>query len=100
MPIIRDRQACCNEMNPRLQVISPCFQGDWIYCRISTKLAVGLTLEEIPYWKGGTLDKYEPSEDYLVVKFPQGPLKISGGRQAGHTDDGCRRGDEYWQELP
>jgi len=37
--------------------------------RISTKLAVGLTMDEIPYWKEGTLEKYEPSGDYVVVKF-------------------------------
>ncbi len=37
--------------------------------RISAKLAVGITLDEIPYWKGGTLDKYTPSGDYVVVKF-------------------------------
>ncbi|MFY9168363.1 carbamoyl-phosphate synthase large subunit [anaerobic digester metagenome] len=36
---------------------------------ISSKLAAGLTLDEIPYWKGGTLDKYAPSGDYVVVKF-------------------------------
>jgi len=28
-----------------------------------------LTLDEIPYWKEGTLDKYKPSGDYVVVKF-------------------------------
>ena len=37
--------------------------------RISTKLAAGMTLDEIPYWKGGTLDKYVPSGDYVVAKF-------------------------------
>ncbi|MDI6886444.1 MAG: carbamoyl-phosphate synthase large subunit [archaeon] len=37
--------------------------------RISAKLAAGITLDEIPYWKGGTLDKYTPSGDYVVVKF-------------------------------
>ncbi len=37
--------------------------------RISAKLAVGLTLEELPYWKAGTLDKYQPSGDYVVSKF-------------------------------
>jgi len=36
---------------------------------ISSLLAAGLTLDEIPYWKGGTLDKYVPSGDYVVVKF-------------------------------
>ncbi|UCD15691.1 MAG: carbamoyl-phosphate synthase large subunit [Candidatus Omnitrophota bacterium] len=37
--------------------------------RISTKLAAGLTMDEIPYWKEGTLEKYEPSGDYVVIKF-------------------------------
>ena len=36
---------------------------------ISAKLAGGLTLEEIPYWRDGTLEKYTPSGDYVVVKF-------------------------------
>ncbi|MEA2039576.1 MAG: carbamoyl-phosphate synthase large subunit [Thermodesulfobacteriota bacterium] len=36
---------------------------------ISAMLAGGLTLDEIPYWKGGTLDKYTPWGDYVVVKF-------------------------------
>jgi carbamoyl-phosphate synthase large subunit len=36
---------------------------------ISAMLAVGLTLDEIPYWKEGTLDKYTPWGDYVVVKF-------------------------------
>ena len=37
--------------------------------RISTKLAAGLTMDEIPYWRDGTLEKYTPSGDYVVVKF-------------------------------
>ncbi|MDD5737631.1 MAG: carbamoyl-phosphate synthase large subunit [Candidatus Omnitrophica bacterium] len=37
--------------------------------RISTKLASGITMNEIPYWRKGTLDKYEPWGDYVVVKF-------------------------------
>jgi carbamoyl-phosphate synthase large subunit len=36
---------------------------------ISAMLAGGLTMDEIPYWRGGTLDKYEPWGDYVVVKF-------------------------------
>ena len=36
---------------------------------ISTKLAAGLTMDEIPYWKEGTLEKYKPSGDYVVIKF-------------------------------
>jgi len=36
---------------------------------ISSLLAAGMTLDEIPYWRDGTLDKYTPSGDYVVVKF-------------------------------
>jgi carbamoyl-phosphate synthase large subunit len=36
---------------------------------VSAKLAGGLTLKDIPYWRDGTLDKYTPSGDYVVVKF-------------------------------
>lgn len=36
---------------------------------ISAMLACGLTLDEIPCGKYGTLDKYEPSGDYIVLKF-------------------------------
>ena len=38
---------------------------------ISAKLAAGMTLDELPYWRDGTLDKYTPSGDYVVVKFPR-----------------------------
>jgi carbamoyl-phosphate synthase large subunit len=37
--------------------------------RVSTLLAAGQTLDEIPYWREGTLDKYTPSGDYVVIKF-------------------------------
>ncbi|MBU1171422.1 MAG: carbamoyl-phosphate synthase large subunit [Proteobacteria bacterium] len=36
---------------------------------ISSLLASGMTLDEIPYWRDGTLEKYTPSGDYVVVKF-------------------------------
>jgi carbamoyl-phosphate synthase large subunit len=36
---------------------------------ISSMLAGGLTLDEIPYWREGTLEKYTPWGDYVVVKF-------------------------------
>ena len=36
---------------------------------VASRLAAGLTMDEIPYWKGGTLDRYEPWGDYVVVKF-------------------------------
>ncbi|MBB5347874.1 carbamoyl-phosphate synthase large subunit [Desulfoprunum benzoelyticum] len=37
--------------------------------RVSALLAGGLTLDEIPYWRDGSLDRYTPSGDYVVVKF-------------------------------
>jgi len=36
---------------------------------VSAMLASGMTLDEIPYWRDGTLEKYTPSGDYVVVKF-------------------------------
>ncbi len=36
---------------------------------ISSLLAGGLTLDEIPYWREGTLEKYTPWGEYVVVKF-------------------------------
>src|SRR3972149_2236894 len=36
---------------------------------ISSKLAAGMTLDEIPYWREGTLEKYTPSGEYVVAKF-------------------------------
>ncbi|MBQ9368878.1 MAG: carbamoyl-phosphate synthase large subunit, partial [Victivallales bacterium] len=38
---------------------------------ISALLAAGLTLDELPYWRDGSLEKYTPSGDYVVVKFPR-----------------------------
>jgi carbamoyl-phosphate synthase large subunit len=37
--------------------------------RVSALLAGGLTMDEIPYWRDGTLEKYTPSGEYVVVKF-------------------------------
>ena len=38
---------------------------------VSAMLAAGLTLKDIPCGKYGTLDKYEPNGDYVVIKFPR-----------------------------
>ena len=38
---------------------------------ISSVLASGVTLDEIPYWRDGSLEKYTPSGDYVVIKFPR-----------------------------
>ena len=42
---------------------------DFPIALVSSMLAGGLTLDEIPYWREGTLEKYTPSGDYVVVKF-------------------------------
>ena len=36
---------------------------------ISAKLAAGMTLDQFPYWRDGSLEKYTPSGDYVVLKF-------------------------------
>ena len=36
---------------------------------VSAMLAAGLTMEDIPCGKYGTLDKYVPDGDYVVIKF-------------------------------
>ncbi len=36
---------------------------------VSTKLASGITMDELPYWRKGSLEKYEPYGDYVVTKF-------------------------------
>lgn len=36
---------------------------------VSSKLAGGDDLKDISYWRDGTLDKYTPSGEYVVIKF-------------------------------
>jgi carbamoyl-phosphate synthase large subunit len=48
---------------------------------VSTLLAAGLTLDEIPYWRDGTLDKYTPSGDYVVIKFARWAFEKFPGAQ-------------------
>ncbi|MCL2796781.1 MAG: carbamoyl-phosphate synthase large subunit [Firmicutes bacterium] len=46
---------------------------------VSALLAAGLTLDEIPYWRGGGLDNYVPYGDYIVLKFARWAFeKFSG----------------------
>ena len=48
---------------------------------VSAKLAGGLTLREIPYWRDDTLDKYTPSGDYVVIKFARWAFEKFKGAQ-------------------
>jgi carbamoyl-phosphate synthase large subunit len=36
---------------------------------VSAKLAGGLSLDDLPYWRGGTLERYAPWGNYVVIKF-------------------------------
>ena len=51
--------------------------------RVSALLAGGLTMDEIPYWRDGTLEKYTPSGDYVVVKFARWAFEKFNGIQDG-----------------
>ena len=48
---------------------------------ISSMLAGGMTMDEIPYWRDGTLEKYTPSGDYVVVKFARWALEKFEGAE-------------------
>ncbi len=49
--------------------------------RVSSLLAGGLTLDEIHYWRDGSLEKYTPSGDYVVVKFARWAFEKFAGVQ-------------------
>jgi len=48
---------------------------------VSAKLAGGLNLDDIPYWRKGTLEKYEPWGDYVVIKFSRWAFEKFRGAQ-------------------
>jgi carbamoyl-phosphate synthase large subunit len=48
---------------------------------VSSMLAGGLTMDEIPYWRDGTLEKYTPSGDYVVVKFARWAFEKFAGAE-------------------
>ncbi|MCX5998997.1 MAG: carbamoyl-phosphate synthase large subunit [Chloroflexi bacterium] len=68
---LEDNRLVVIEINPRTSRSSALASKatGFPIARISTKLAAGITMDEIPYWKEGTLEKYEPSGDYVVAKF-------------------------------
>ena len=68
---LEDDRVVVIEINPRTSRSSALASKatGFPIARISAKLATGITLDELPYWKEGTLDKYTPGGDYVVVKF-------------------------------
>jgi carbamoyl-phosphate synthase large subunit len=67
----KDDRLVAIEINPRTSRSSALASKatGFPIARVSTKLAAGLTLDEIPYWRKGTLEKYEPYGNYVVIKF-------------------------------
>jgi carbamoyl-phosphate synthase large subunit len=67
----KDGRICVIEINPRTSRSSALASKatGFPIAYISALLAGGLTLDEIPYWRDGTLEKYTPSGDYVVIKF-------------------------------
>ena len=56
---------------------------------VSAMLAAGLTMEDIPCGKYGTLDKYVPDGDYVVIKFARWAFeKFKGAEEIGRAS--CR----------
>ena len=68
---LKDDRLVAIEINPRTSRSSALASKatGFPIARVSTKLAAGLNLDEIPYWRKGTLEKYEPWGDYVVIKF-------------------------------
>ena len=68
---LKDDRLVVIEINPRTSRSSALASKatGFPIARISTKLAAGLTMDEMPYWRKGTLEKYEPWGDYVVIKF-------------------------------
>jgi len=68
---LKDDRLVAIEINPRTSRSSALASKatGFPIARVSTKLAAGLTLDEIPYWRKGTLEKYEPWGEYVVIKF-------------------------------
>ncbi len=64
-------RVCVIEINPRTSRSSALASKatGFPIAYVSSLLACGLTLDEIPCGKYGTLDQYAPSGDYVVIKF-------------------------------
>ena len=86
------------EMNPRVSRSSALASKATGYpiAKVAAKLAVGYTLDEIPNDLTGTTPaSFEPTLDYVVVKFPRFAFEKFPGADtdARHADEVGRRGD-------
>ncbi len=79
----KDDRLVAIEINPRTSRSSALASKatGFPIARVSTKLAAGISLDEIPYWRKGTLEKYEPYGEYVVIKFARWAFeKFSGAK--------------------
>ncbi len=80
---LKDDRLVVIEINPRTSRSSALASKatGFPIARMSTKLAAGLTMDEIPYWRKGTLEKYAPWGEYVVIKFARWAFeKFPGAR--------------------
>lgn len=82
----KTKQYIVIEVNPRVSRSSALASKatGFPIAKIATKLSLGYTLDELPY-ENGTLANYEPTFDYVVVKFPCWPFNklTSADRRLG-----------------
>ena len=93
------------EMNPRVSRSSALASKATGYpiAKVAAKLAVGYTLDEIPNDLTGTTPaSFEPTLDYVVVKFPRFAFEKFPGADthARHADEVRRRGDGHRPHVP
>lgn len=71
------------EMNPRTSRSSALASKatGFPIARISTKLSVGITLDELPYYDGENLIQYTPKGDYVVVKYARWSFEKFAGAE-------------------
>ena len=92
------------EMNPRVSRSSALASKATGYpiAKVAAKLAVGYTLDEIPNDLTQTTPaSFEPTLDYVVVKFPRFAFEKFPGRRrrAGDADEVGRRGDGHRPDV-
>lgn len=78
-----DHRVVVIEINPRTSRSSALASKatGFPIARVSSLLAGGLELQDLPYWRDGTLDRYTPSGDYVVVKFARWAFEKFAGAE-------------------
>ena len=92
------------EVNPRVSRSSALASKATGYpiAKVAALIAIGYTLDEITNAvTGKTCACFEPTLDYVAVKFPKWPFDkfVYAKRTAGHSDESHRRSDEHCPDL-